>query len=70
METRLQLVRKEKGMSRTELARKSGVALSFVNYIESDIKSPTLRTLEKLANALEVPVTELLAITTTSDSDY
>lgn len=63
MPTRVQLVREERGMSRTELARRSGVALSFLNYIESDMKSPTVRTLEKLAEALEVPVSELLTLT-------
>jgi transcriptional regulator with XRE-family HTH domain len=61
MPTRVQLVREQKGISRAELARKSGVALSFLNYIEADIKSPTVRTLEKLAKVLDVPVKELIS---------
>jgi len=61
MPTRVQLVREKKGISRSELARKSGVALSFLNYIEADTKSPTVRTLEKLAKVLGVPVTELIS---------
>ncbi|MCL5780438.1 MAG: helix-turn-helix domain-containing protein [Firmicutes bacterium] len=60
MKNRVQAVREEKGLSKSELARRSGVALSFINYIETGQKSPTLRTLEKLAKAMDVPVTELL----------
>ena len=57
---RLVEIRKAKQMSRRALSMKSGVALSFVNAIESGQKSPTVRTLEKLAAALGVPVSELL----------
>ncbi len=58
--TRLKCVRQEKGLTRTELARRSGVALSFIHSIESGHKSPTVRTLEKLAAALGVRVSDLL----------
>jgi len=57
---KLQKIREDRGMSRTELSKKSGVSLSFINYIEAGDKSPTLRTLEKLAAALGVTVGELL----------
>lgn len=60
MNNRVRLVRESQGLSKTELARRSGVALSFINYIESGEKSPTIRTLEKLAAAMNVPATELL----------
>ena len=60
MKHRVQVVREQQGLSKSELSRKSGVALSFINYIEAGQKSPTLRTLEKLALAMGVSVTELL----------
>lgn len=60
MKHKLQQVREQQGMSKSELSRKSGVALSFINYIEAGTKSPTLRTLGKLAAALNVPVASLI----------
>lgn len=50
----------DKGLSKKDLSKKSGVALSFINYIIEGEKSPTLRTVEKLADALGVTVAELL----------
>jgi transcriptional regulator with XRE-family HTH domain len=60
MNVRIQKIRESKGVSRAELARKSGVALSHLNSIESGEKSPTIRILEKIATALNVSVAELL----------
>jgi transcriptional regulator with XRE-family HTH domain len=60
MNVRIQTIRESKGVSRAELARKSKVALSHLNSIESGEKSPTIRILEKIAKALEVPITDLL----------
>jgi transcriptional regulator with XRE-family HTH domain len=58
---RLQELREARGLSQLKLGEISGVAQSFINSIEAGRKSPTLRTLQKLANALEVEVTDLIS---------
>ncbi|MQL53624.1 helix-turn-helix domain-containing protein [Desulfofundulus thermobenzoicus] len=58
--TKLQQIRQQRGMSVTELARKSKVAYSYIYEIEQGSKSPTIRTLQKLAVALGVKVSDLL----------
>jgi transcriptional regulator with XRE-family HTH domain len=56
----LQRIRKSRGLSRYALGRRAGVAHSFIAAIEDGQKSPTFRTLEKLAGALGVSVAELV----------
>jgi transcriptional regulator with XRE-family HTH domain len=63
--TRLQKIRQQRSMSVTELAKKSKVAYSYIYEIEQGSKSPTVRTLQKLATALGVSVADLLDETTT-----
>jgi DNA-binding Xre family transcriptional regulator len=53
-------MRKALAMSMTELAQKAGISLSMVSRIESGEKNPSIRTLVKLAAALEVNPNELL----------
>ena len=50
-----------KGVSQEELAERSGISYKNIQYLES--KNPTcpgLRTLEKLAKALKIPISKLL----------
>ena len=56
----LKKLRLSKKWSQMELSRRSGVSQSFINDLEAGTKQPTLTTLNKLANALEVQVTDLL----------
>jgi len=53
--------RTEKGLTLSELSRMSGVAKSHISYIESGEKTPTIKTLCKLAKALNVPCCQLFA---------
>ncbi len=54
-------LRKQKGYSQEKLAREAEVSFSTVAHIEADIlTNPTLKTIRKLAHALEVPVQKLL----------
>jgi len=55
---KLRLARK---MSQSELANRSCLSQSFIHYIEEGKKSPTVRTLEKLATGLGVHPSILLA---------
>lgn len=43
---------KQKGWSQGELSRRSGVDRHFLNHIAHERKSPSVRTLVKLADAL------------------
>lgn len=46
--------REKKGLSQTELAELMGVTRATVNGIEADRSSPTVNTLQKVANALSL----------------
>lgn len=53
--------RKEKGISQDKLAHLAGIAFSTLAKIESGAaKQPTFETVVKIANALEVPLDELV----------
>lgn len=56
----LREVRQEKGLSQEALADLAGLHRNYVSEVERGIKSPSLRTLEQLADALETPVWSLL----------
>lgn len=59
---RIKQIRQSKGLTQMELARNAGLAQSFVSTLERGHKSPTIRSLEKIAAALDVPPKELLSI--------
>ena len=50
-----------RGLSRKELSKQSGVAVSFIYALEIGQKIPTIRTLVKLASALKVSINELVS---------
>lgn len=52
--------RKLKRKTQRQLARISGVSQSCISDLENGIKSPTLKTIEKLSMALKVSILELL----------
>ncbi len=45
-----------RGWNQETLADKSGVSIRTISYIETEEVSPTLKTLQALADALEVSV--------------
>jgi transcriptional regulator with XRE-family HTH domain len=53
---RLRLLREERGVSMRSLARRSGLSANALSMIERGLTSPSVSTLTKLANALEVPI--------------
>jgi XRE family transcriptional regulator of biofilm formation len=58
---RVQQLRKERGMSLTELAERAGVAKSYISKLERDIqKNPSIQFLEKISAVLSVPVDRLI----------
>jgi len=56
----LKNLRSERGLNVSELAERAGIAKATLWQIENRQVSPTLRTLEKLAGALGVPVHDLI----------
>lgn len=60
MKNRLQEIRWEKKLSQEQLAIKSGVDKTIINYLEQDTNNITnSRNASKLANALKVHLSEL-----------
>ncbi len=54
---RLRFLREERGVSMRALARQSGLSANALSMIERGLTSPSVSTLYKLANAMEVPIT-------------
>lgn len=52
--------RKEKGFTQELLAKKAGIARSYLCEIEKGYKIPSISTLEKIAVALDVSIVDLL----------
>ena len=57
----IEKTRLEKGLSLSELARRSGVAKSHLHNIERGEKSLTVTVLCKIAKALDTPAAELFS---------
>lgn len=58
---RVRDLRHERGWTLADLANGAGVSTSFVNDIEHDRTTPSLKTLVRIAQALGMSVTQLLA---------
>lgn len=59
MDLRLKEIIKEKGISLVALHEKTGIEKGNLSNIVNNKKNPTVETLEKIANALDIPVFEL-----------
>ena len=57
---RVRDLRKEIGISQEELAFRSGLHRTYIGMIERAERNITLSNIEKIANALEVNIKELL----------
>ena len=61
LKTVIKALRQAKGLSQQALAARVGVTAAYITMLERGKKTnPSLPTLRKLAQALGVPVTELL----------
>lgn len=58
--TRIRRLRKAKGMSQADLAKKARLTRVYVTRLEAGQQDPSLSTINALAKALGVPVTELV----------
>ena len=57
----LRTLREEKGLSIRALARASGISANAISMIERGRTSPSVSTLYKMADALNVPITDFFA---------
>jgi transcriptional regulator with XRE-family HTH domain len=57
---RIRKLRKSKDMSQAELAKRARLTRVYVTRLEAGQQDPSLSTINALARALGVPVTELL----------
>ncbi|WP_409252226.1 helix-turn-helix domain-containing protein [Bacillus sp. SCS-153A] len=58
---KIKSIRENKGITINELAQKAAISKSYISSIERDIqKNPSIKVLEKIAAALEVPLDMLL----------
>jgi len=48
-----------RGLSQEALALEAGLNPAFLGHLERSLKSPTVTTLEKIAMALDIPLSEL-----------
>lgn len=58
---RLKKIRQAKGMSQGALAKRARISREYLNRLEKGRYDPTVGVLQRLAKALGVSVTELLA---------
>ena len=58
--SKVRALRNEKGLSQEELSFKADLHRTYIGMIERAEKNITLINIEKIANALEVSITELL----------
>jgi XRE family transcriptional regulator, master regulator for biofilm formation len=59
---RIKTFRLRKGISITKLAQKAKISKGYLSSIESHKTNPSMHIVNKLAEALEVPVEQLLSI--------
>ena len=58
----LKTLRKSKGLTAKELALKAGIAQSSVSDIENNKTSPSVETLGKILDALDVSISDFFAV--------
>lgn len=56
---RIKVLREKAYLTQEKLAEKCGISLDYLGKIEVNINKPGLKTVLKLANALDVPIKEL-----------
>ena len=58
---RIKAARKAAGMTQAELASRLGIPYQSIGQWENDLRNPKFETLQKIASALDVPLSRLLS---------
>ncbi len=56
---RLKKLRMEKGLTQEELARRAGFHRTYAGNIERGLENPTIETVSRMADVLDVPLSEM-----------
>lgn len=67
---KIRAIRKAKPMTQKELAGLLGISSVNISQIENNVREPKIDTLEKIADALEVSLAELLGIMPKLNKEY
>lgn len=54
--------RKKSGLNQEELAQRAGISTNFLGHIERGTKRTSLKTVENIARALEIPISALFSM--------
>jgi len=60
--TVLRKLRLEKGLSQEAFAFEAGIHRTYVSQLERGLKSPSLKTIQKIATVLNITLSELMAL--------
>jgi transcriptional regulator with XRE-family HTH domain len=52
--------RKQRGLSMNQVAERSGLSQSMISLVEHDLRNPTLDTLLRISDALEIDLSEVI----------
>lgn len=58
--TNLRTLRENRGLSRNAVSERAGLSISTLARLESGLSVPSIDTLVKLANSMELPLAKLL----------
>lgn len=56
----IKICREQKGLSRTDLANKADISLSYLSLLEKDNRDPSISKVKDISDALEVPTSILM----------
>lgn len=57
--SRVRTLRKKRDLTQEKLAEAADLSVNFISFVERGIKSPSLASMERIAQALNVPIMEL-----------
>jgi len=64
---RIKEFRKKKGLTQAELGALLGVSQQMIGQFENSLTPPKIETLQKIASALNVPVTQLIPLSPSTE---
>ena len=63
-------LRKERGITQEKLALNADMSVSYLRHIEHGFANPSLKTLHRIADALEVPIDHIVTSRKSGDSAF